>query len=367
MFTPLGTATGRSEVRPFGWSASKAIVLTVASLSAVTLTAVGLAACSSSHLAAARAVPAGSASASAEAVQADFVSVVNAVRPSVVEITTSTGLGSGVVFDDKGDIVTNAHVVGTAQQFQVTFFDGQTVAATLVGIYPPDDLAVIKVNRAKGVNKLVLDDSSKLQVGDIVMAIGNPLGLASSVTEGIVSFAGRTVSEGNGVVLPDTIQTSAAINPGNSGGALVDLQGRLVGIPTLAAVDPELGGSAAGGIGFAIPSNTVMHIASQLVSQGKVVDSGRAALGISGATAVDVAGNSVGVIVAGVQAGGPADKAGIKPGDVVTKINGIATPTLSVLEDVLAGLKPNDKATVTLLRADGTTHDLTVTLGNLGS
>jgi putative serine protease PepD len=364
MFTPLRTATDLSAARPVGRSGSKATVLTAVSLAAVTLTAVGLAACSSANHAA---VPVASASASASAVQADFVNVVNQVRPSVVEITTSAGLGSGVVFDDKGDIVTNAHVVGTAQQFQVTFFDGQTVAATLVGTYPPDDLAVIKVNRAKGVNKLVLDDSSKLQVGDIVMAIGNPLGLASSVTEGIVSFAGRTVSEGNGVVLPDTIQTSAAINPGNSGGALVDLQGRLVGIPTLAAVDPELGGSAAGGIGFAIPSNTVRLVANQLVSQGKVVDSGRAALGMSGATAVDLMGNPVGVIVADVQAGGTAVKAGIKPGDVITKINGTATPALSVLQDVLAGLKPGEKVTVTLLRADGTTHDITVTLGNLGS
>ena len=116
------------------------------------------------------------------------------------------------------------------------------------------------------------------------MAIGNPLGLASSVTEGIVSFTGRTVGEGNGVVLPDTIQTSAAINPGNSGGALVDARGEVIGIPTLAATDPELGGTA-NGIGFAIPSNTVKLVAPQLVSQGRVVNSGRAALGISGASA----------------------------------------------------------------------------------
>ena len=168
------------------------------------------------------------------AVQTDFVEVVNKVRPSVVEITTSTGLGSGIVYDNKGDIVTNDHVVGTAHNFQVSFFDGQVLNASLVGTFPADDLAVIRVNRAKGVNPAAFADSSRLQVGDIDMAIGNPLGLASSVSEGIVSFTGRTVGEGNGVVLPDTIQTSAAINPGNSGGALVNTQGEVIGIPTLA-------------------------------------------------------------------------------------------------------------------------------------
>src|SRR5579859_2313190 len=112
-----------------------------------------------------------------------------------------------------------------------------------------------------------------------VTELGNPLGLASSVTEGIVSFNGRTVAEGNGVVLPDTVQTSAAINPGNSGGALVDLDANLIGIPTLAATDPQLGSGAAAGIGFAIPANTVKLIAGQLIAQGKVTNSGRAALG----------------------------------------------------------------------------------------
>src|SRR5579859_4504188 len=130
-----------------------------------------------------------------------------------------------------------------------------------------------------------------------VTELGNPLGLASSVTEGIVSFNGRTVSEGNGVVLPNTVQTSAAINPGNSGGALVNLNAQVIGIPTLAATDPQLGGGSAPGIGFAIPSNTVKLIAGQLVASGKVVNSGPAALGIMGATATDVSGQPVGVVV----------------------------------------------------------------------
>src|SRR6202011_5414375 len=139
-------------------------------------------------------------------------------------------------------------------------------------------------------------DSSRVAVGAIALAIGNPLGLSSSVTQGVVTFNGRTVGEGNGVVLPDTVQTSAAINPGNSGGALVDIKGAVIGIPTLAATDPQLGGGAAAGIGFAIPSNTVKLIAGQLVSSGRVVNSGRAALGIRGSTATDVSGRPVGVI-----------------------------------------------------------------------
>ena len=298
------------------------------------------------------------------AIQTDFVDVVNKVRPSVVEITTATGLGSGVVYDSKGDIVTNDHVVGQAKNFQVSLFDGQVLSAKLVGAFPPDDLAVIRVDGARGLTPAVFANSSQLQVGDIDMAIGNPLGLASSVTEGIVSFTGRTVGEGNGVVLPDTIQTSAAINPGNSGGALVDARGEVIGIPTLAATDPELGGTA-NGIGFAIPSNTVKLVAPQLVSQGRVVNSGRAALGISGATALDPTGNPVGVIVVSVEAGGPAAKAGIRGDDVITMIDGQATPTLSALQDTLANLHAGDRATVRTLLPNGTTRQFTVTLGDL--
>jgi S1-C subfamily serine protease len=301
----------------------------------------------------------------AAALQQDFVTVVNKVRPSVVEISTGAGLGSGVVLDTQGDIVTNYHVVGNSKSFQVTFFDGQTVPAALVGTFQPDDLAVIKVSRGKGVNPASFADSTKLQIGDICMAIGNPLGLSSSVTEGIVSFNGRTVPEGNGVVLPDTVQTSASINPGNSGGALVDINGQVIGIPTLAATDPQLGGSAAPGIGFAIPSNTAKLIAGQIVSQGKVTNSGRAALGIGGATAMTATGQPGGVIITSVQPGGPADKAGIKPGDVILKINGTPTPTLSDLQGVLAGLKPGDTASVTVLQPDGSQKTLQVQVADL--
>jgi putative serine protease PepD len=342
-------------------------------LAVATACMVTLAACSSSHKRSSATTssttsgtqPAVSTNDPGAALQQEFVNVVNKVRPLVVEISTSSGLGSGVVYDDKGDIVTNDHVVGTAQQFQVTFFDGQTVPGTLVGAFPPDDLAVIKVNRAKTMTGATLADSSQLQVGDIAIAIGNPLGLASSVTEGIISFNGRTVGEGNGVVLPNTVQTSAAINPGNSGGALVNLAGQIIGIPTLAAIDPELGGSAAAGIGFAIPSNTVKLVVPQLIANGKVLDSGRASLDISGATAVDPTGQPGGVAVTAVQPGGPADKAGIKPADVITKIGDQPTPTLSALQEVLANLKPGQNATLTIIGSTGSQRSVSVTLGNL--
>jgi S1-C subfamily serine protease len=297
--------------------------------------------------------------------QQAFVNVVNKVRPSVVEISTPLGLGSGVVFDAQGDIVTNYHVVSGATQFQVTFSDGQTVPGSLVGTYPPDDLAVVRANRTNGLVPATFADSSKLRIGDLTLAIGNPLGLASSVTEGIVSFDGRTVPEGNGVFLTDTVQTSAAINPGNSGGALVDINGQVIGIPTLAATDPQLGGGAAPGIGFAIPSNTAKLIAGQLVSQGKVTTSGRAGLGIAGATAMTAQGHPGGVIVRTVQPGGPAAKAGVQPGDIIIKVNGQPTPTLSDLQGILAGLKPGYTASVTITAAGGGQSTLKVMLSDL--
>jgi S1-C subfamily serine protease len=150
---------------------------------------------------------------------------------------------------------------------------------TLVGAFAPDDLAVIKV-APSDLRPATFADSSRLRVGDLALAIGNPLGPSSSVTEGIVSALNRQAPEGNGVVLPNAIQTSAPINPGNSGGALVDISGRVIGIPTLAAADPQMGGAAAG-IGFAIPSNVVTDIAGQIIEYGHVVDSHRAYLGIA--------------------------------------------------------------------------------------
>jgi S1-C subfamily serine protease len=303
--------------------------------------------------------------------ESQYVSIVDHVLPSVVEISTDKGLGSGVVFDDNGDIVTNDHVVGTAKTFKVRLATGAgTRSASLVGTYPPDDLAVIKLQSADGVHPASFGDSGKIQVGDIVLAMGNPLGLASSVTNGIVSATGRTVTEPQsgtspGATLPDVIQTSASINPGNSGGALVDLSGDVIGIPTLAATDQQIGG-AAPGIGFAIPSNVVTDIAGQLIKHGKVVNSHRAALGVGVVTLVGQNGNPAGAGVVNVTSGGPADQAGLHQGEVITAINGNSVPTTEALSQALAQLKPGDKATLTVTKQDGSTAKVTVTLGQLG-
>jgi putative serine protease PepD len=207
------------------------------------------------------------ASPGASALQQQFVDVVDRISPQVVQIRTGQGLGSGVVYDDHGDIVTNAHVAGNARDFLVTLPGGARHDATLVGSDPSSDLAVIRMSGATPA-AATFADSSSVRSGDIVFAMGNPLGLQSSVTQGIVSSVNRQVSEGNGVTLPGAIQTSAEINPGNSGGALVDLSGRVVGIPTLAALDPEFGDTQAPGIGFAIPSNTVNRVAHALITNG---------------------------------------------------------------------------------------------------
>ncbi len=198
------------------------------------------------------------------AIQQQFTDVIRRVSPQVVQIQTSKGLGSGVVYDGQGAIVTNAHVVGSAQRFLVTLHGGERHEATLVGTDPRNDLAVIRLSGATP-TAATFADSAGVQSGDIVFAIGNPLALQSSVTQGIVSSINRSVGEGDGVTLKNAIQTSAEINPGNSGGALVDLSGRVVGIPTLTALDPELGNSQAPGIGFAIGSDTVRRVADGLI------------------------------------------------------------------------------------------------------
>lgn len=205
--------------------------------------------------------------------------VVEKVRPAVVQINTVTssgeGLDSGVILDSRGYIVTNNHVVRDARTVQVVLYNGTNMLASIAGTDPPDDLAVLKIHPPGG-NLVVatLGDSSKLRVGQEVLAIGNPLGISETVTHGIVSALGRTVSEGQGgAVIRDAIQTDAPINPGNSGGALVDLHGKLVGIPTLTAIDPEFN-TPANGVGFAIPSNRVGVIVPEIIQKGKVTLNG---------------------------------------------------------------------------------------------
>jgi putative serine protease PepD len=304
--------------------------------------------------------PAAPANNASVALQNAFVRVVRTTAPSVVQIETSSGLGSGVVYDGKGDIVTNAHVVGTAKRFTVTLLNGDRRAASLVGIFVPNDLAVVHVEGAAP-SPARFGDSARLAVGDIVFAIGNPLGLRSSVTQGIVSSLGRTVGEGNGVALASVIQTSAPINPGNSGGALVDLKSDVIGIPTLAAIDPEFGATPAAGIGFAIPSNTVKLIAGQLIKSGEVTQSGRAYLGVRVATSL-----TGGVFVDSVQPGGPAAAAGIKAGDQIVELKKTPVASTDDLAAVLAGIKPHTTVPIVVIR-NGKRLTIDVTVGELKS
>jgi S1-C subfamily serine protease len=363
--------TGREPRRPGG---HRVVKKAVAAATVALAAAVASAGCTSSGSSAAtpavtvtQATP---AAGGAAGLQQAYVSAIRKVLPSVVEIKTASGLGSGVIYDAAGHIVTNAHVVGSATSFQVFLTGSVTpLTAQLAGTYPPDDLAVIKVSGATHLVPARFADSSKLHVGDIVLAMGNPLGLSSSVTDGIISAVGRTVSEPQesgspGATLPDAIQTSAAINPGNSGGALVNLADEVIGIPTLAATDQQLGG-AAPGIGFAIPSNIVTDIAGQIVKTGHVTNSHRAALGVRVQTVAGPDGQPAGAGIATVTSGGAAAKAGLAAGDVITAVNGTPTPDTETLAAVLAALRPGQQVPVKVTKADGSTVTVQVTLEQL--
>lgn len=257
-----GRFRGSTRSRPLpGAMAATGVALLIAPIAA------GLAGCTSS-----------SSPGPAFALQQQYEAVIKTVLPSVVQIDTGTATGSGIVYDGKGDIVTNAHVVGNAKAVKVQpAAGGGTLQAHVLGVFTPDDLAVIRVtSRAGSLHPAVFGHSSDVAAGQIVMAMGSPLGLTGSVTQGIISATGRTVTEsgtsgGAATTIADALQTSAAINGGNSGGALVDLDGQVIGIPTAAARDPQAG--PAPGIGFAIPSDTVTSIVDQLISTGKVTGS----------------------------------------------------------------------------------------------
>lgn len=287
--------------------------------------------------------------------------VISKVSPAVVQInvTTSQGaaIGSGVIIDQRGYIVTNNHVVNGASSIQVVLYDGTRATATLTGVDPADDLAVIKITPPARMAVASLGDSSKLVVGQDVLAIGNPLGITQTVTNGIVSALNRRVSEGQGgATIPDAIQTDAPINPGNSGGALVDLQGNLIGIPTLTAIDPEFNAPATG-VGFAIPVNRVKFIVPQIIQTGGVQHTGRAVLDVSVAdvdSSVQQQYNlpvNHGVLIANVVSGGAADRAGLKAGDVIVKIDNTAINDTSSLGDALLTKNPGQTVTVTYYRS----------------
>ena len=205
---------------------------------------------------------------STNTVEALQESAIAKVEPGVVEliVTTSQGeqIGSGVIIDAKGDIVTNNHVVSGEQSITAVIYNGSKEQAQLIGTSSANDLAVVRITPYKNMTIVQLADSSKLVTGQEVLAIGNPLGITETATEGIVSALNRSVTESTGTTIAQAIQTDAAINPGNSGGALINLQGQLVGIPTLTAVNTETN-TTANGIGFAIPSNVVKSVVQQIV------------------------------------------------------------------------------------------------------
>ena len=322
--------------------------------------------------AAALAATAGCSSGPAIAPQAGYERAARLVLPSVVQIRAGKSTGSGVVFDSKGDIVTNAHVVAGAKNYQVLdSAAAQPLAARMVGSFAPDDLAVIKVTSdAKVLPPVRWAESDKAQVGQLVLAMGSPFGLADSVTQGIISATGRTVADpATGheppAVITDALQTSAAINPGNSGGALVLLSGAVLGIPTQIVKNPEPGGTA-GGVGFAIPSDTVRTIATQLIRSGHVTTSGRASLQITGSTHTNKEGNPDGVAVDATQPGGAAAVAGIKIGDVINEFGGQPTRTLAQLEDALIDYVPGARVSAKVLR-NGVRQTFSIKLGSLSS
>ena len=255
--------------------------------------------------------------------------------------------GSGVIFDARsGYIVTNAHVVENASEITVTLQDGRDLKADVVGSDEPSDVAVLKV-KSDGLTQIALGDSSRVEVGDFAVAIGNPFGLAHTVTSGIISGLSRSGINPDGY--EDFIQTDASINPGNSGGALVNLKGELIGINT--AILSRSGGNI--GIGFAIPVNMAHSVMDQLIKYGSVK---RGLLGVSMYTVTpDIAKslglkNSEGALVSQVVDGSPAQKAGIRTGDVITAVNGQSVKSNGELRNAIGLLRVGDKVEVGLLR-----------------
>ena len=207
-------------------------------------------------------------SSSANTVMTQQEAAIAKIEPSVVELKVFTAqgeqIGSGVIIDAKGDIVTNNHVVSGEQTIQVVLYNGATEQAQLIGTSSANDLAVVQIAPFAKMTVAQIGDSSKLTVGQEVLAIGNPLGITETATSGIVSALNRSVTESTGTTIAQAIQTDAPINPGNSGGALVNLQGQLIGIPTLTAINTE-SNTPANGVGFAIPSNLVVSTLAQIL------------------------------------------------------------------------------------------------------
>ena len=262
------------------------------------------------------------------------------------------GLGSGVIVSPAGYVLTNNHVIEEADEILVSLNDGRQVAAKTIGTDPETDLAVLKIELGE-LPVITLGDSDALEIGDPVLAIGNPFGVGQTVTSGIVSALGRTQLGIN--TFENFIQTDAAINPGNSGGALVDVHGHLMGINT--AIYSRSGGSM--GIGFAIPTSTARNVMESIVKDGQVT---RGWIGVEPQDLTPELAESFGVgvrsgvIITGVLQNGPAAQAGLRPGDVITAVKGREVRNVPQLLAAVAALPPGEKARLDVLRRDGATH-----------
>jgi S1-C subfamily serine protease len=299
--------------------------------------------------------------------------------PGVVRVTQAQGQGSGFVIDSEGHILTNAHVVDGGGPVFVSFSNEDRVEATIVGKDDSTDTALLKVTESAGaLRPLALGTSTSVQVGDPVVAIGNPFGLDRTITSGIVSAVARQIEAPNGFPINNAIQTDAAINHGNSGGPLLNMQGQVIGINSQIA---NSGIDANVGVGFAIPIDMVKQIATDLQKSGKVT---HAWLGVALAPIDPTLANEVklaadkGAMVQTVQPGSPAAKAGLKPatdqkviggetyaigGDIVTAVDGKAVESITDLQTAIQEHRAGDVVKLTVARGDGKTTDLSVTLG----
>jgi serine protease DegQ len=270
-----------------------------------------------------------------------------------------SGLGSGVIVSADGLVLTNNHVIESADEIEIAFHDGRKTKAKVVGADPESDLAVLRITSDKPLTPITFAPAESLRIGDIVLAIGNPFGVGQTVTSGIVSALGRTHLGIN--TFENFIQTDAAINPGNSGGALVDSNGNLVGINT--AIYSQSGGSM--GIGFAIPVSLAKSVMEQIIKSGTVT---RGWIGVEVQDMTAELAESFGVkstrgaLIAGVMRGSPAEKAGIKPGDVLLTVGKRPVDDAQVMLELIAGLAPGESAHFGLSR-EGKPVDVSVTIG----
>jgi putative serine protease PepD len=314
-----------------------------------------------------------SSTASATPSACPVTSVADQVVPSVVTIAASgpggSGTGSGEVIRPGGYILTNNHVISVAAasggSVEVLFADGQTAPATITGRDPQTDLAVLKVQTSHQPKVISLGSSSSVKVGQPVVAIGAPLGLSGTVTSGIVSALDRTVQvpgeNDRSALLVSAVQTDASINPGNSGGALVNCEGQLVGVPTAGATVPNSGGGSIG-LGFAIPVDLAKSIADEIIATGKVTHTffGLQTVPIPPAAA-EQAGLPEGLYVQAVTPGGPAATAGLRPDDVITKIDGEPATSNVQLQELTLTKKPGDTVSLEYIRG-GRSATATATL-----